>query len=209
MLDKPKPPSNEPHEKIVEIAKKHFALHGYQGANLKDIAAEAKVAGSLINYHFDGKEGLFEACMEPFARRRMEAILRILGSANTRDEIKVRIQLFTEEMMASYVADPYSFEIVDREVRAANPIIMKIWEQTMLKAFKAVVAFFQEAEKNGLLREGVDPFIASALLFTSCCDSVRKEGLAKRFFNLSFHDAAWRARFSQHIVNLFTEGALK
>lgn len=207
MTDKTK--SEDVRATILEAARKCFATHGFQGANLKDIAHEAGVANSLINYHFTDKEGLFKACMEPFARGRMEAIQRIVGEARSKDEIRVRIQLFAEEIMAGFVNDPYGFEIVDREVRAGNPIILKIFENTMLLAFKGVVGMFQDAKKNNLLREDFDPLIAATCLFTSCCDAVRKDVLAKKFFGVSFHDPVWRKKFADHIVNLFTNGVLK
>ncbi len=201
--------SEEVRAGIMSAARKHFATHGYQGANLKDIAADAGVANSLINYHFKDKEGLFNACMEPFARGRMEAILRILGEPRSRDEIRVRIQLFVEEMMVSFLNDQHSFEIVDREIRAGSPVILKIFQSTMLLAFKAVVEFFDQAKKNGLLREDCDPTIASIILFTSCCDAVRKDVLGQKFLGVTFKDPAFRRSYADHIVNLYTHGVLK
>jgi len=201
--------SEEVRADIMEAARKHFATVGYQGANLKDIAGDAGVANSLINYHFEDKEGLLKACMEPFARGRMEAILRILKDPKSRDEIKVRIQMFAEEIITSFMNDPFSFEIIDREVRAGNPIILKIFENTMLQAFKGVVEMFKQAKKNGLLHEDVDPLVASTVLFVSCCDVARKDILAQKFFGRSLKDPEWRRTYSEQIVNLFAHGVLK
>lgn len=201
--------SEELRAEIIQAARKEFAMHGFHGVSLSDVAAEVGIANSLINYHFKDKEGLLQACMEPFARGRMEAILRILGEPLNRDEVRVRIQLFAEEILASIVHDPYSFEIIDREVKSGNPVILKIFESTMLLAFKGVVEFFQKAKKNGILREDFDPMITSALMFTSCCDAARKDVLAKKFFGVSFSDVEWRKRFAQHVVELFMNGALK
>src|ERR1700748_842361 len=44
---------------IVDAAKIHFARSGYEGAYLRDIAADAGVDAALINRYFGGKEGLF------------------------------------------------------------------------------------------------------------------------------------------------------
>jgi AcrR family transcriptional regulator len=201
--------SEELKTEIIQVARKHFAHHGFQGVNLRDIATEVGIANSLINYHFVDKEGLLQAVMEPFARGRMEAILRILGEPSSREEIRVRIQLFAEEMLASFAQDPHSFDIIEREVKAGNPVILKIFENTMLLAFRKVVEFFQQAKKNGILREDFDPLIASSLLFTSCCDAARKDVLAKKFFGVSFADPEWRKKFAWHVVELFMNGALR
>lgn len=201
--------SEEIRASIMASARKHFAMHGFQGASLKDVAGEAGVANSLINYHFGDKEGLFHACMEPFARGRMEAILRILGEPRSRDEIRVRIEIFVEEMMVSFINDPYSFEIVDREIRAGSPVILKIFESTMLLAFKAVVEFFARAKENDLLKAEADPLISSIILFTSCCDAVRKDVLGQKFLGVSFRDASFRKKYAEHVVQMFTSWVLK
>src|SRR5438128_975798 len=48
---------------ILAAGKRHFAQSGYEGAFLRDIAAEAGADAALINRYFGGKEGLFLACL--------------------------------------------------------------------------------------------------------------------------------------------------
>lgn len=201
--------SEEVRQQIMSAALKHFALHGFQGASLKAIASDAKVAGSLINYHFKDKAGLFEACMEPFARGRMEALLRILAEPQSREDLRVRLTLFVDELIDGVLNNMESFEVVDREVRAGNPVILKIFENTMLKAFKGVIQFFGQAQSKGLISEEADPMILASLLFTSCCEVIRKEKLGQKFFNVSFRSQEWRQKFSANVVNLFMNGVVR
>ena len=49
---------------ILAAAKKHFARSGYDGAFLRDIAAEAGADAALINRYFGGKDGLFAAALK-------------------------------------------------------------------------------------------------------------------------------------------------
>src|ERR1700709_699943 len=49
---------------ILEAAKLHFARSGYDGAFLRDIAAEAGADAALINRYFGGKDGLFAAALK-------------------------------------------------------------------------------------------------------------------------------------------------
>jgi AcrR family transcriptional regulator len=49
---------------IVDAAKIHFVRSGYEGAFLRDIAAEAGVDAALINRYFGGKEGLFAEALK-------------------------------------------------------------------------------------------------------------------------------------------------
>jgi AcrR family transcriptional regulator len=45
----------------VVVAGRHFAQHGYDGASVRAIAADAGVAPNLITRYFGGKAGLFAA----------------------------------------------------------------------------------------------------------------------------------------------------
>jgi AcrR family transcriptional regulator len=49
---------------ILQAAKTHFARSGYDGAFLRDIAADAGADAALINRYFGGKDGLFAAALK-------------------------------------------------------------------------------------------------------------------------------------------------
>lgn len=193
---------------IITIACKHFAQYGFNGTSLKEVAKDAKIANSLINYHFKDKSGLFGECMEPFARGRMEAVLKVLVEPQSIDDLRVRLEIFVDDMISTMVKDYLVFETLEREIRANNPIVVKIFENTMLLAFRAVVAFFEKAKANKLIRSDVDPLICAGMLF-STCDSAKKHVIAKRFFNISFEDPKFRKTYVQQVVSLFMNGVTR
>ena len=51
-------------EKLLDAAEKLFARTGYHGTSLRAITRAAGVDLALVNYHFGGKQGLFEAVIE-------------------------------------------------------------------------------------------------------------------------------------------------
>src|ERR1700741_5038936 len=53
---------------ILAAATTPFARSGYDGAFLRDIAAEAGVDAALINRYFGGKDGLFAAALKDSIR---------------------------------------------------------------------------------------------------------------------------------------------
>jgi AcrR family transcriptional regulator len=53
---------------ILAAAKIHFARSGYDGAFLRDIAADAGADAALINRYFGGKDGLFAAALKDSIR---------------------------------------------------------------------------------------------------------------------------------------------
>ena len=48
-------------QRLIEVAGRHFAEHGYDGTSVRAVAAEAGVAATLITRYFGGKAGLFAA----------------------------------------------------------------------------------------------------------------------------------------------------
>ena len=51
-------------ELILATARRHFAVHGYDRATVRTIAADAGVSANLITRYFGGKQGLFAAATE-------------------------------------------------------------------------------------------------------------------------------------------------
>ena len=52
-------PSDITRERIFKAAERLFAERGYDGTSIRTIVAKAKVNQAAINYHFDGKDGLY------------------------------------------------------------------------------------------------------------------------------------------------------
>jgi AcrR family transcriptional regulator len=48
-------------QRILDVAGRHFAEHGYDGTSVRAVATEAGVAANLITRYFGGKAGLFAA----------------------------------------------------------------------------------------------------------------------------------------------------
>ena len=78
-------------ERILDAAEQLFAEYGYHGVTLKDVAARVGVSSTLIHYHFNGKESIFEAVWTRrapvSARNRLESMRRYAEEAG--DQITV------------------------------------------------------------------------------------------------------------------------
>ncbi len=64
----------ETKEKILTVARELFALKGFEGASVREIAKRASVNIAAINYHFDTKEKLFNQVMDLAHREASDAI---------------------------------------------------------------------------------------------------------------------------------------
>ena len=56
--------TQETRDRLISVARSHFARTGFAGASLRAIGAEAGVDASLIRHHFGDKSGLLVATME-------------------------------------------------------------------------------------------------------------------------------------------------
>ena len=56
-------------QRLLEAAAHEFALHGYEAARVRDIVDAAGANLAAVNYHFGGKEGLYQATLAHLARQ--------------------------------------------------------------------------------------------------------------------------------------------
>jgi len=67
-------------EKILTAAKKIFTQRGYEATKVRDIAAEADINLSLVNYYFRSKEKLFEHIMAENMNQLFEKVGPIMNN---------------------------------------------------------------------------------------------------------------------------------
>lgn len=85
-------------DRILEVALSEFASHGYSGARLQDIARAAGLTHPTLLYHFESKQGLYEA-----------AVRSAVGdwAAEVREAISVGLEGF--DQIASLVTAAFHF----------------------------------------------------------------------------------------------------
>jgi AcrR family transcriptional regulator len=76
-------------QRIFDAAVKLFAKKGYAAVGTREIAKEADVQASMINYYFDGKISILKAIMDKCYTKYIDAI-SIPGDENTPIEDRVR-----------------------------------------------------------------------------------------------------------------------
>ena len=89
-------------ERILREAERLFALHGFHGASMRDIAQAAQVGVSVVVYHFETKQNLYRALFEQhkglFERRLAE--LRAVTDYAASDAVERIVAAFAAPVMA-------------------------------------------------------------------------------------------------------------
>jgi TetR/AcrR family transcriptional regulator, regulator of cefoperazone and chloramphenicol sensitivity len=65
-------PSEVTRERIMKAAERLFAERGYEGTSIRAIVAKARVNQAAINYHFEGKDGLYREVLRAAFRGMTE-----------------------------------------------------------------------------------------------------------------------------------------
>ncbi len=160
---------------LLDAGKKIFAVKGFEGATVKDLADAADVNVSLVSYYFGGKDGLYRECLVDFAEERVQTIVRILKPASTHDEFKTRITMFGEEMIEVHLREPELCCIIHRDIQMLAPAVVEIFRGGFFKIFMTLVTFLKHAEKSKLIGEMKDPEVSTSLVFGSLMNILQSE----------------------------------
>jgi len=71
--------------RLVEVARGQFAQHGFHGASTRELAAAAGVNVATVNYHFQSKQGLYDATIDDIYRRLGERAMAIMAEVSPTD----------------------------------------------------------------------------------------------------------------------------
>jgi AcrR family transcriptional regulator len=72
-------------EQLIDVARSLFALRGFDGTSVEEIAAQAMVSKPVIYEHFGGKEGLYAVVVDREVRTLLDGIRGSLTSGHQRE----------------------------------------------------------------------------------------------------------------------------
>jgi len=200
----------ESRQKLVNSALKFFALNGFEGTTIRDVADDAGVNLSLVSYYFNGKDGLYRECLTEFARSRSEFAQTVFAKApESAEEFRIRLQLLIEEMINFQIENPYPCRMILREIDQGLPHAKDIFESTLLKSFGLIVRFIAEAKERKIVAEDVDPLIVTAYLQGAVFHLLRTEPIRKQFFNQTIKDPEIKKKHIDQLLGMFLKGILK
>ena len=89
-------------QRILDVAERMFADHGFEGTSLRGIIAEAAVNLAAVHYHFRSKEALLEAVllrrMVPLNEERLALLDKVEAGARGRPSV--------EDLLLAFIGPP-------------------------------------------------------------------------------------------------------
>lgn len=201
----------ETRARIVEAAIAVFGERGYDGASTRDIATAAGVNAPAIQYYFDGKEGVYLACVDSMIElfwHKMggvvEASEQALANAQTDDETLIKASLdILGAVVATIQDNPETTAwraFMDRHQAGLCPESATQLFEAGFKARMGTVIRQLIARLSGFAVEDERTVIHSMALFT--------QGLAFRVQKPRLLSALKWARIDQKEVELVCEVVL-
>ena len=100
-------PAPSKRERVLHEAERLFALDGFHGVSMRDIAQAADVKLALIVYHFETKEKLYRAVFEHRKHLFDERLqlLRLVTDHAAPDALERIVHAFVEPILRSHMSD--------------------------------------------------------------------------------------------------------
>ena len=112
--------SSEMESRIIDSATKVFTEKGKKGASMQDIAEEAGINRTLLNYYFRSKEKLFDAVFERVFAGMLPRMATIM---NSDDDIFMKFERFFDIYTDLLLANPLTPMFILHEINT-NPDLM-------------------------------------------------------------------------------------
>lgn len=95
--------SQEMEDKIMLSATRIFVLNGKAGTSMQDIAAEAGINRTLLNYYFRSKDNLFE---QVFTKTFSKFLPAIINNLTSDIPFKMRVENFIDYYFTMLIENP-------------------------------------------------------------------------------------------------------
>jgi len=100
---------------ILEIAIQEFANKGFGGVRQRDIAEQAGIANSLMNYHFESKEDLWEQAISQMGEKLMQRYVEVKSYFKDLEGIAA-MKAYTRQFVYFSAEHPEFFKIFFHEM---------------------------------------------------------------------------------------------
>jgi AcrR family transcriptional regulator len=162
-------------EAILNAAEEVFAEHGFDGARIDAIAETAGYNKSLIFHYFGDKLGLYAEVLKRADRQGNELQARVLAPLIEDERVATDAHRFRTVLETALriifdylIENPRVMRIIVWEQAEGWQTYAKIVSQFDTQDIDQFKALFSRAQKAGLLRSNIDPFILLIMAEQMC-----------------------------------------
>jgi AcrR family transcriptional regulator len=139
---------------LLQAGQSAFARHGFKGASLRGIAAEAGVDPALAAHHFGSKEALWGAVIERIALYLAPYIVELRELKMQREiPIRARIETALRQLIAGVCGEPESGMLISRISAEKGEKLDMLVEKLVRPYHDAFEPLLLEAMRENLIAE--------------------------------------------------------
>lgn len=192
---------------ILDAAVAEFWAHGYKGASVRDICAQAGASSNAITYHFGSKEKLYQEILDQFAALQLQQTQSALsGELRSQEEFAIRLEMFLAQLLETYLNNRETLLIALREFEQLPPDTDDSALSELMKVNNSLSNFVQKAKDRGFVREDVDTSMVAGTLLDRLINQARYAHTHGHFFGVTTLDPEYRAYWVRASLGLVLEG---
>lgn len=144
----------------------HFAAKGFDGASLREIAADAGMTHGLIRYHFGSKDYLWRATVDDFMGKFEDRHRPLLSNLARADPVEL-LKGFVTNLIRVSAEVPGVSKIIMNDCSQPGPRLDFLVAR-MMPIHKTIEPVFLAAQKGGLFQQhDPDSFFIFVLMLGS------------------------------------------
>jgi TetR/AcrR family transcriptional regulator len=211
--ERPRPPAGEAtREALLTAATELFALHGFEGVSVEQIARKAGVNKALISYHFRGKRGLYRSILGETLSAALARLKELGRSERPADQVLREFMRGFHQMVT--VQRPHFPALMLREMLTAATVRGGAFETEAVPEIVAVFAvmrgILERGVKEGVFRP-VDPFLThiglmGSLIFFYATEPTRRRIVEQASVSLPLPSPE---AFVEHMQEMVVRGLLQ
>jgi AcrR family transcriptional regulator len=198
---------NEKQTAIINTAEKLFAVTGFDGTSVRDIAQEAGVNVAMISYYFGSKEKLMEAVVEERTSHIKLKVENLLQDGSLSNIQKVFILI--DEYVNKFIEHQQFHKIMIREqMTDKSSVISEAILEIKKRNLSSIKQLILAGQKTGEFKKNIDVVLMLTTLIGTVSQMVTSQCFYRDVNNLEqMKDPEFRKymkkKLSVHLKHLF------
>jgi TetR/AcrR family transcriptional regulator len=189
-------------DSLLRGARQMFAMQGYEGTSVREIARLASVDPALMSHHFGSKEGLWTAVVEQLSQQLgplIEATQQLqTARMSPRERIKQALILFIDFVFEDRYIGMFFSTATTEQGERLNVLI----EGLMRPYRNAFVPLLVDAMEAGKLKPH-DPDVMHYMMVTAISNAVSYSHVLSKFSTLPDEPEAFRQSVLEIALGIF------
>lgn len=157
----------ETRRRLLDAGETEFALKGYAGVRLREVAQAAGVQQALIHHYFTDKEGLYRAVLDRAIEQTTADSWALLEQATSLASL---LDSFVRMLLRFYSSHANLLAMLRMEAASGSHLVLDVIQERSRPVFEAAEKVLEAYQKQGQLRSDVAPSdaivaVLSATLF--------------------------------------------